>query len=209
MASRKLWLFVVAGVCATALVTAIATRVNERTVDFANAATIQKEFLFDKDVASQVQYGGNETGVVSNVTTGISTPIATKLYRESGDRSESAGKNNCFFSADYSNQRAFAFEAGLNNLVGFEIQFRYSYNENYDNGLFSHFNYDVTMNFYHGKTVVDTAEYSLAETVRGTVYTHSWTKEIEVTEKIDRVKCTLSNGGGGSKTDWRQLFIEH
>ena len=156
-----------------------------------------------------MEYGGNSTSVVSNVVTGISSTIATKLYRESGEKGERTSRDGCFFSAEYSNQRTFAFEAGLNNLIGFEIQFKYSYSAQYDDGSFDPFNYNVALTFYRGRTVVDTANYSLAATTRGTTYTHTWSKGLEVSEKIDYVKCSLNNGGGGNKDTWRLLTINY
>ena len=193
-----------------AVITAVTVAFSGKdTVGFVKAANGNKIFAFDSTVASQVQYGGNETTVVSNVVTGISTPISTKLYRESGPNKEYAGNDGCFFSANYSNERTFAFEAGLNNLVEFEIQFKYSYDSSWDSGLKTYFAYNVIMTFYHGNTVVDTANYSCNQTTRETTYTHTWTKGIEVSEKIDRVKCSLDNCGGSSTDDWRVLKIIH
>ena len=203
-------LLITTGVITASFVAVFAAFSNESTIDFTNAASTQKEFVYDSSVSSQVEYGGSYTNAVKNVTTGISTPIATKLYRESGENKyESASLNNgdCFFYVQHSNQRAHAFEAGLNNLVGFEIKFKYSYDQQYDNGTYSAFNYNLTLTFYHGNTVVDTANYSLDKTTRGTEYTHTWSKDAGISEKIDYVKCSLDNTGGSSKDDWRELRI--
>lgn len=201
-------LFVTIGAIAAACVAVIAAFSSEKTINYANAVSTQKEFFFDKNVGDQVEYGGNSTSVVSNVVTGISSTIATKLYRESGERGERTGHDGCFFSAEYCNQKTFAFEAGLNNLIGFEIRFKYSYDKQWDDGL-GPFSYNVTLTFYHGKAVVDTANYSLDATTRGTTYTHTWSKGPEVSEKIDYVKCSLNNGGGGNKDSWRVLTIDY
>ena len=206
---KKLAILLTTTLLSAASIAVLALNLNGDNKILSKASGTNKEFVFDSSVASQVQYGGNETGVISRVETGISSPIETKLYRESGPNKESAGKDGAFFSANYSNERTFAFEAGLNNLVGFEIQFKYSYDKTWDSGDRTYFAYNVTFTFYKGSTVVDTAQYSLSQTTRETVYTHTWQKGQEINEKIDRVKCSLDNCGGSSKDDWRVLKIIH
>ena len=206
MAIKKL--LVAASIVTVSLAAFTAVISKENTTDFVAAASGDKEFYFNESVASQVQYGGNETNVVRNVTTGISTPIATKLYREAGASGERTDHDGCFFSATWCNDKTFTFEAGVNNLTGFEIQFKFDYHSQWDSGG-SRFNYNVTMIFYHGGKVVDTANYSLDQTTRDTVYTHTWTKGIEVNDKIDYVKCSLNNAGLGNGDTWRVLKINY
>ena len=207
MAIKKL--LVAASIVTVSLAAFTVVVSKENTMDFVAAASGDKEFYFNQSVASQVQYGGNETNVVRNVTTGISTPIATKLYREAGTYGEDVSNDGCFFSFEHCNRRTFTFEAGLNNLTGFEIQFKYSYDPIWDSGERTYFKYNVTMTFYHGGETVDTANYSLSQTTRDTVYTHTWTKGIEVNNKIDYVKCSLNNAGGSSRDDGITLIINY
>lgn len=208
MISRKLLAAV--GLLTTATAAVVAGFTSQGgTLGFSKAIGTDKEFTYNSSVASQVEYGGSSTTQVRNVTTGISTPIATKLYREAGERSDYfyLDKDYCFYFVQWSNQRTYAFEVGLNNLIGFEIQFKYSYREERDTGLMDPLSYNLTLTFYSGKNVVGTANYSLDKTTRETVYTHTWTKDDSITEKIDYVKCSLANGGGGNKDEGRSLTL--
>lgn len=172
--------------------------------NISKAAATDKDFTFNQSVASQVTYGGG-TPRISNVTTGISSPIQVAMYRESGDSSwsPSLGTNGCFFYSSYCCDRTFTFEAGINNLTDFEIRFEYSYTSERS------YNYNLIMIFYHGSTVVDTANYSVEKTTEGAVYTHTWEKSDAVVEKIDKVKCSLYSGGDGNKDTWRELKIRY
>ena len=204
MLSKKL--LVAASVFVTALAVTAVVVSHTGTLKLTKGSATEKTFIFDSTVASQVPYDGGAGPYTRSVTTGISSNIDVKLYREAGDGSETTNRDGCFYGANYSNRRTFTFEAGLNNLIGFEIQFRYSYDASFD-GDKTHFNYTVDLTFYNKKTVVHTKQYSLSDTTRNTTYTHTWEKEPEILDKITNVKCSLANGGGGSKDDWRVLKI--
>ena len=208
MISRKILAAV--GLLATTSAITVSIVSNGRVTNFAKAISTDKVFTYDESVSSQVEYGGSSTTRVKNVTTGISTPIATKLYREAGESSDRfyLDKSNNFYFVQWSNQRTYAFEAGLNNLTGFEIQFKYEYREERDTGLMDPLSYNLTLTFYRSGAVIHTANYSLNKTTRNTVYTHTWSKEEDnVTEKIDYVKCSLENGGGGNQDEGRSLTV--
>ena len=172
-----------------------------------SAVDVEKVFTFDKDNATQVYYSAGDPPRVSNVETGFSSPIATKFYRESGTLGDKWSRSGYFFTSNYAGTRTYAFEAGLNNLTGFGIEFSYSYDSQYDDPS-CHFSYDVTLTFYNGNTVVDTKVYTLDDTDRGVTYTHTWVKDNEITDKIDRVKCSLYSYGSSYDT-YRVLRIHH
>ncbi len=176
------------------------------------AAATDKDFTFNQSVASKVTYSGSPTNpVVSNVTTDVSTPISVKFYRESapsGAYSPGPGENGSFLYDKFSCEKTYAFEAGINNLTKFEIQFKYIYSSEIYDDFDDHFNYNVQLTFYNGNTVVDTAYYSSDRTTKGVIYTHTWDKSGEVSQKIDYFKCTLySGGGGGGRDTFRELFL--
>lgn len=158
-------------------------------------------------MASQVPYDGANQWVRS-VTTGISTPILTRFYRSEGNASEYSGRDGCFCKFDYANQRTHVFEAGVNNLIGFELKAHFSFDPVWGKEL-SAFTYNATLTFYEGNNVVgEPINFSCNSVVTGQEYIHTWSKTTE-TEKIDKVVCAFSVGGGSSHTDWCQLFLDY
>ena len=205
MISRK---FKTIGALCACSVTAVAVVfASGKTFGAIKASGTEKTFSFDKDVASQVPYDGAYQ-TVRSVTTGISTPILTRFYRSEGNASEYSSRNGCFCSFDYANRRTHVFEAGVNNLIGFELKAHFSFDPVWGT-TYSAFTYNATLTFYEGNNVVgEPINFSCNSVVTGQEYIHQWSKTTE-TEKIDKVVCAFSVGGGSSHTDWCQLFLDY
>lgn len=206
MTSKNFIISIVAiGACiSTAMVAAFGGE-NNASIGVSRAATTDKEFSFDSAVGSNVSYGQ----YYSSIETGIGSPIQARFYRSEGEsKNEGMHHSGCFYGFQYANRRTHVFEAGINNLTGFELELKFSYNSLFDTD-YTPFNYTAILTFYHGNDVVgEPVEYVQNPTTRETTYKHTWTKTTEP-EKIDKVTCSLAVNGGSSKDDWCNLYINY
>lgn len=162
-----------------------------------------KDFTFDHSVASVVTCSGSpDNPVVTNVTTSVSTPIATKFYFSAGKIINEDKGTNGFASFGHAIGRTHVFEAGVNNLTAFECQFHAAFNLGWDN------NFEAILTFYHGNQEVGSAHRSIPSLTKDEVYTHNWSKTTE-SEVIDRVSCAITMSEGQGKDSWCYLELHY
>ena len=201
MISRKLK--TIAALCACSAAATATVFAGSRGFGLIKATGTEKEFSFDHSVASTVEYSGSpDNPRVTNVTTSVSTPIATKFYLSSGQATNEDKGTNGFASFGYACQRTHVFEAGVNNLTAFEYQFHAAFNTEWVN------KFDAILTFYHGNQVVGNTQDSVASLTKDKVYTFSWSKTTEP-EVIDRVSCAITMSEGQGKDSWCYLELHY
>ena len=202
MPSRKLKIVGVLCACSAAVVATVFAGSRGFRLTKATAAE-PKIFSFDHNVASVVRYSTSPANPpVTNVTTTVSTPIATKFYLSSGKTKNEDKGTNGFASFGYACGRTHVFEAGVNNLTGFEYQFHAAFNTEWVN------KFDAILTFYHGNQEVGNTQHSVASLTKNKEYTFSWSKTTEP-EVIDRVSCAITMSEGQGEDGWCYLELHY